>query len=135
MNGAGSAHGKEANEDVWGRRAGCMVRGGKRGCSSGLSNTVRHSELPEHLCSGQLDSLLSEDLVVCQCGRSGSCRAHGGKRGVRARRLGGLRCKWRQLRLQPRRGHRRLRRRRQHWRQRCGRWRWWLGREQQHGER
>ena len=42
--------------------------GGQRGCSSGLSDTVRHGELLEHLCSG---------------------------------RLGGLRRKWQQLRLQP----------------------------------
>ena len=31
-----------------------------------------HSELPEHLCSGQFDGLLGEGLVVCQCGRGGS---------------------------------------------------------------
>ena len=60
MNGAGPAHGKEASEGVWGRRAGCVVGGGQRGCCSELSNTVRHSELPEHLCSGQLDGLLGE---------------------------------------------------------------------------
>ena len=123
MNGAGPAHGKEASEGVWGRRAGCVVGGGQRDCCSGLSgkvncrSTVWQSELPEHLCSGKLDGLLGEGLVVCQCGRGGSRRAHGGgsrrahggERGVRARRLGGLRRKWRQLRLQPRRGHRRLR--------------------------
>ena len=109
VNGAGPAHGKEASEGVWGRRAGCVVGGGQRDCCSGLSGTVWQSELPEHLCSGKLDGLLSEGLVVCQCGRGGSRRAHGGERGVRARRLGGLRRKWRQLRLQPRRGHRRLR--------------------------
>ena len=67
---------------------------------------MRHSELPENLCSSQLDGLLGEDLVVCQCGHGGSRRAHGGERRVRARRLGELRRKWRQLRLQPRRGHR-----------------------------
>ena len=47
VNGAGPARGKEAS--VWGRRAGCVVGGGKRACCSGLSDTVRHSELPEHL--------------------------------------------------------------------------------------
>ena len=78
--------------------------GGQRGCCSGMSDTVRHSELPEHLCSGQLDSLLGEGLVVWQCGRGCSCKAHGGERGVPARRLGGLRHKWRKLRLQRRRG-------------------------------
>ena len=55
-----------------------MVGGGQRGCCSGLSDTVWHSELPEHLCSGQLDGLLGEGLLVCQCGRGGSRRAHGG---------------------------------------------------------
>ena len=98
----------EASEGVWGRREGCVFGGGQRGCCSGLSNTVRHSELPEHRCSDQLDGLLGEGLVVCQCGCGGSRLAHGGERGVRARRLGGLRRKLRQLRLQPRRGHRRL---------------------------
>ena len=78
-----------------------MVGGGQHGCCSGLRDTVRHSELPEHLCSGQLDGLLGEDLVVCQCSHGGSRRAHGGKRGVRARRLRGLRRKWQQLRLSP----------------------------------
>ena len=43
-----------------------MFGGGQRACCSGLNNTVQHSELPEHLCSGQLDSLLGEGLVVCQ---------------------------------------------------------------------
>ena len=38
---------------------------------------MRHSELPEHLCSGQLDGLLGEGLIVCQCGRGGFRRAHG----------------------------------------------------------
>ena len=28
VNGAGPAHGKEASEGVWGRRAGCVVGGG-----------------------------------------------------------------------------------------------------------
>ena len=118
MNGAGPVRGKAASEGVLGRRAGCVVGGGQRGCCSGLSDTVWHSELPEHLCSGQLDGLLGEGLVVCQCGRGGSRRAHGGKRGVHARRLGGLRRKWRQLRLQPRRRYRR---------QRCG----WCRRHEQ----
>ena len=89
-----------------------MVGGGYRGYCSGLSDTVRHSELSEHLCSGQLDGLLGESLVVCQCGRGGFRRVHGDEQGVSARWLGGLRRKWRQLRLQPGRGHRRLRRRR-----------------------
>ena len=31
VNGAGPAHGKEASEGVWGRRAGCVVWGGQRG--------------------------------------------------------------------------------------------------------
>ena len=79
VNRAGPAHGKEANEGVWGRRAGCAVGGGQRGCYSGLSDTVRHSELPEHLCSGQLDSLLGEGLIVCQCGRGSSRLVHGGE--------------------------------------------------------
>ena len=65
--------GMEGSEGVWWRRAGCVVGGGQRGCCSKLSDTVRHSELPEHLCSG----LLGESLVVCQCGRGGSHRAHG----------------------------------------------------------
>ena len=90
MNGAGPAHGKEASEGVWGRRASCMVGNGQRGCCSRLSNTVQHTELPEHLCSGQLDRLLGEGLVVCQCGRGGSRQAHGGERGVRAHQIGGL---------------------------------------------
>ena len=78
MNGAGPAHGKETSEGVWGRRAGCVVGSGHRGCCSGLSDTVRHtdSELPEHPCSSQLDGLLGEGLVVCQCGRGGSRPAH-----------------------------------------------------------
>ena len=37
---------------------------GQRGCCSGLSDTVQHSELPELLCSGQLDGLLGKGLVV-----------------------------------------------------------------------
>ena len=65
VNGAGPAHGKEASEGVWGRRAGCVVGGGQRDCCSGLSGTVWQSELPEYLCSGKLDGLLSESLVVC----------------------------------------------------------------------
>ena len=52
VNGAGPAHGKEVSEGVWGRRAGCVVVGGQRGCCSRLSDTVWHSELLEHLCSG-----------------------------------------------------------------------------------
>ena len=71
VNGAGPVHGKEASEGIWERRAGCAVGGGHHGCCSGLSDTVRHSELPEHLCSGQLDGLLGEGLIVCQCGRGG----------------------------------------------------------------
>ena len=38
--------------------------GGQHCCCFGPSETMRHSELPEHLCSGQLDGLLREDLVV-----------------------------------------------------------------------
>ena len=38
-NGAGPVCGKEASEGVLGRRAGCVVGGGQRGCCSGLSNT------------------------------------------------------------------------------------------------
>ena len=68
-----------ASEGVWGRRAGCVVGDGQRGCCSRLSDTVRHSELTEHLCSGQLDGLLGEGLIVRQCGRDGSHRAHGGE--------------------------------------------------------
>ena len=64
VNKAGPAHGKEASEGVWERRAGCVVGGGQRGCCSRLSDTVQHSELPEHLCSGQLDGLLGEGLFV-----------------------------------------------------------------------
>ena len=52
-----------------GERVSCVVVDGKHGSCSGLSDTVRHSELPEHLCSGQLDGLLGEGLVACQCGR------------------------------------------------------------------
>ena len=40
MNGAGPVCGKEA----LGRRAGCVVGGGQRGCCSGLSDTEWHSE-------------------------------------------------------------------------------------------
>ena len=64
--------------------------GGQRGCCSGLSDTARHSELPNHLCSGQLDGLLGERLVVWQCGRGGSWQVHGRERGMRARQLRGL---------------------------------------------
>ena len=90
----------------------------------GPSSLHDPSELPEQRCSGQLDDLLGEGLVVCQCGCGSSCRAHGGERGVHARWLGGLRYKWR-----------RLRRRRRHRRQ----WyEWWcqlLWCEQRYGER
>ena len=55
-----------------GERVNCVVVDGKHGSCSGLSDTVRHSELPEHLCSGQLDGLLGEGLVACQCG---GCKA------------------------------------------------------------
>ena len=78
--------------------------GGQRGCCSGLSDTVRHSELPEHLSSSQLDGLLGEGLVVWQCGCGGSRQAHGGERGVRARQLRGLQRRWWQLRLQLKTG-------------------------------
>ena len=72
VNGAGPAHGKEASEGVWGRRADCVVGGGQRGSCSGLSDTVWQNELPEHLCSGQLDGLLGEGFIVCQCGHGSS---------------------------------------------------------------
>ena len=91
MNGAGPAHGKEADECL------CVVGGGQL-------DTVRHSELSEHMCSGELDGLLGEGLVDCQCDRGGSHRVHGGERGVRAHWLRGLLRIWRQLRLQRRRG-------------------------------
>ena len=55
-----------------------MVRGGQRGCCSVLIDSMWHSELPEHLCSSQLDGLLGEGLVICQCDRGGSCRVHSG---------------------------------------------------------
>ena len=73
VNGAGPAHGKSTSVGVYGRKAGCVVGGGKHGCYSGLSDTMQHSELPEHPYSGQLDGLLGERLVVCQCGHGGSC--------------------------------------------------------------
>ena len=73
--------------------------GGQRGCCSGVSDTLWHGELLEHLCSCQLGGLLGEGLDVWKCGDGGSRRAHSGERGMRARQLRGLRCKWRQLRL------------------------------------
>ena len=51
VNGAGPAHGKEASEGVWGRGQVVRLVGGQSGCCSGLSDTVRHNELPEHLYS------------------------------------------------------------------------------------
>ena len=74
VNGVGPVHGKESVRvaGCLGERAGCVVGGGQCGCRSGLSDTVRHSELPEHLCSSQLDGLLGKGLVVCQCGRGDS---------------------------------------------------------------
>ena len=101
MNGAGPVHGKEASKGARvseGRGQVVWLGGRKRGCCSGLSDTMRQSELQEHLCSGQLDGLLGEGLVVWLCNCGGSRRAHGGERGVRARQLGGLQYKWRQLR-------------------------------------
>ena len=79
MNGAGPAHMKEASEGVWERRTGCVVGGGQRGCCSGLSDTMQHSELPEHLCISQLHGLMGEGSVVCQCGRGSSRRAYSGE--------------------------------------------------------
>ena len=104
-----------------GERVSCVVVDGKHGSCSGLSDTVQHSELPEHLCSGQLDGLLGEGLVACQCGHGSSRQAHSGKRGVCVSRLGGMQRKWQQLRQHPRWGYRRLQHRRRHRRQRYGR--------------
>ena len=48
VNGVGPVHGKESVRvaGCLGERAGCVVGGGQCGCRSGLSDTVRHSELP-----------------------------------------------------------------------------------------
>ena len=64
---------------IWGRGQVVQLGGGQHGYCSGLSDTVWHSELPEHLCSGQLDGLLGERLDVWQCGRGGPQQAHGGE--------------------------------------------------------
>ena len=49
-----------------GERAGCVVGERVAWLLLRTEHTVRHSELPEHLCSGQLDGLLGESFVVWQ---------------------------------------------------------------------